>query len=403
MDTLAHNNLYTLFNLINEDDSFMVFFYDNKKELDILEKWYKLLNKDFYIKETNIKSIERVEIEKLICKPYHLTYMDSVNKHIEKLSTYYASLKEFNRIHKLYTQQDSNLLKQPETGNAWHTTPNETSKHINDIIYTRGTEKNSVYITKRQFFSPDKPSVIPDEQSTLQKQEKDVKKPILFKHRGREFRGVLLEQQEGNGGNIVAFNDLDYDDDNNCLMNNTFTNTNFDNTEEKKNCLVVFCNIDMRPLIITHYNDMEEKLARENRFGFQFVDVIDLNSDMLKLLENSFDDKLFNSCDEVREFIHLSLKINTDTIEKNKIYNYLDNFVIKNDKIEDKVKFDEFAFMIEKYLNIDKNNIKFRHRLAKYLIKYGFNKKRFNDGFYYYGIVFKNNFDDTDSSNNVIV
>jgi hypothetical protein len=56
--------------------------------------------------------------------------MDSVNKHIEKLSTYYASLKEFNRIHKLYIQQDSNLLKQPETGNAWHTTRNETSKHI---------------------------------------------------------------------------------------------------------------------------------------------------------------------------------------------------------------------------------------------------------------------------------
>jgi hypothetical protein len=189
-------------------------------------------------------------------------------------------------------------------------------------------------------------------------------------------------------------------------MNNTFTNTNFDNTEEKKNCLVIFCNIDMRPLIITHYNDMEEKLARENRFGFQFVDVIDLNSDMLKLLENSFDDKLFNSCDEVREFIHLSLKINTDTIEKNKIYNYLDNFVIKNDKIEDKVKFDEIASMIEQYLNIHKNNIKFRHRLAKYLIKYGFNKKRFNDGFYYYGIVFKkfkNNFHDTDNSNNVIV
>lgn len=355
-------NVYTLFNLIEEDDTFMIFFYEKQEELTILEKWYGLLNKDFYVKETDIKSDERIEIEKLFDKPYPLSKMDDINNDISILSNYYKYLIEFKQISNRYTSEN-----------------NIFSDGSNPII------KSSINPENNKFYN-----------ST------NIATRNTYGSYGTNILSASSAQSitEQTNDEIVAFNDSEYDDTNKCLMTTQFSK--IDDTETKTKVLIIYSVLDMRPLIINEYTKLEETIATNNRFGFEFINIIETTSSLIKSLKESFNDKVFNNKEEVREFINLSLKINIDNSEKDKINNYLSRHITKNDNIENKVKFNVIASKIESYFNMGVNNIKFRHRLAKYLIDYGFKKKRFSDGFYYYGVIFIFNDFETKSGNTTL-
>lgn len=346
-------NVYTLFNLIQEDDTFMVFFYEKQEELNILEKWYDLLNKDYYVKETDITSDERIEIEKLFNKSYPLSKMDDINKDISILSNYYKYLIEFKQISNRYTPQKENNIFSDGSNPIIKSSINpENNKFYNS---TNIATRNTYGSFGTNIFS-----------SSSSSSAQSIKEPM--------------------NDEIVAFNDGEYDDTNKCLMTTQFSN--IDDTDAKTKVLIIYSVLDMRPLIINEYTKLEETIAKNNRFGFEFINVIETTPSLIKSLKESFNDKVFNNKEEVGEFINLSLKINIDNSEKDKINNYLSRHITKNDNIENKVKFNVIASKIESYFNMGVNNIKFRHRLAKYLIDYGFKKKRFSDGFYYYGVIF---------------
>jgi hypothetical protein len=352
------SNVYTLFNLIQEDDTFMIFFYKQKEELTVLEKWYKILNKDFYIKETDIKSNERIEVEQLFDKPYPLNKQDKINSDIVTLTKYYKYLNEFKDIRNRYKNPKNSIFS-------------DVSESV--IIKSIATEKlfDTFNIPTR---NDNLPIIVPNISisSGLERPKSDTKDEIL------------------------AFNDGEYDDINNCIGGTQFSN--IDDEDKKVKILIIYSVLDMRPLLITEYTKTEESIAKENRFGFEFINVIEITPSLIKSLSESFNDKIFNNKEEVKEFINLSLKINLDNSEKDKINNYLSRYITKNDNIEHKVKFNVIASKIELYFNMDSNNIKFRNRLAKYLIDYGFKKKRFSDGFYYYGVIFNDFENKTDTT-----
>ena len=126
------------------------------------------------------------------------------------------------------------------------------------------------------------------------------------------------------------------------------------------------------------YDDILQKLFD----GFIYDNVADLEKRLtvLKTLneETKIDNKTKSESDHVKEFIKNKYEINS--------------------KIEDKIKAQDILFMVEDYFvftinGFEKGRLSFRNKLSKYLLDMGLKKKRFSDGFYYYGLSEKKKFD----------
>ncbi len=120
-----------------------------------------------------------------------------------------------------------------------------------------------------------------------------------------------------------------------------------------------------------------------------------------------FDNKLFNSFDDVKSLYH-SIEQLENTIkdkveqttkstepidsEEKRVKDWiLFNYEISgNSDPEYRMKAAHLSDLLEDRLNIKPSDkLSFRNRLSKYLLGIGLNKKRFSDGFYYFGICSK--------------
>jgi len=128
------------------------------------------------------------------------------------------------------------------------------------------------------------------------------------------------------------------------------------------------------------------------------------NSEIVKCVKDKLDNVIFDSVDELNTHLQLLAEhivlIEEDSNSKEKQYQeeekqvkqYFDIYYEIDDNIEHKIKASDFCDIITNsfLVNIRKDSItSFRNRLSKYLADMGLKKKRFNDGFYYYGIKFK--------------
>jgi hypothetical protein len=336
------SNEYTLnnilYNIINDDDTFNLSYYENKKELDILKKWYELINKDYYIKETEIKLVNPEEVIKIYPNSISLNLIEKVNEEIKVINEYHELGKKVEKIKLKYNNINNNIISSDK-----------------EIL----KEKNLM-------------NCLWDGKETINKR--------LDKLKNNE---TTLDYD------LEAYNEYEEDYFLKNINNYSYIEEKTIENENNK-VLIIYHKEEMSPLILKDYSNLEETLAKKNSFGFEFIDLLKLNNNMYEILTKSINDKLFNNKEELKEFINITIKINkSDNLsEQEKVIDYFKNYLIKDDNIENKVKFTTLATKIEEHLNIN-NDIKFRHRLSKYLINFGFKKKRFSDGFYYYGITFK--------------
>lgn len=207
----------------------------------------------------------------------------------------------------------------------------------------------------------------------------------------------------------------------------TASDSNFDNYfhldndyDMKKNNEVL--NDDSNTLLIGLFNkkflksmiiknpDEDELYAIQNYNQYGFIKAFSIltnNKDVIDFIDRNFNILDFNNIDElnirlisISEYIELS---NKNTIidnssefnEEKNVKNYFKkNYTINND-INNKMKASILHDLIINHTFVlDKNKLSgFKNRLSRYLKELGLEKKRYNDGFYYYGI--KANTDNT--------
>lgn len=133
------------------------------------------------------------------------------------------------------------------------------------------------------------------------------------------------------------------------------------------------------------------------------LEVLVFNDSLSIKVSDLFDNKLFNSFDDVKllysSLEELEKKIKDTDInhkltqpndaEEERLKSWiLFNYDISGINEPDyRIKASHFSEIIEQHFVVNSNDkFAFRNRLSKYLLAVGLNKKRFSDGFYYYGI-----------------
>jgi hypothetical protein len=125
----------------------------------------------------------------------------------------------------------------------------------------------------------------------------------------------------------------------------------------------------------------------------QFIDIFDIP------LKQFFHKKSFTREELVKKIESFKNLYNMDLhtlTEKEKVFNFLKNYYILNTDPNNKISASELYNNISNNLLISYTELSaFKKRLAGYLIELGLVKKRYSEGFFYYGI--KNRFEDKEN------
>lgn len=152
--------------------------------------------------------------------------------------------------------------------------------------------------------------------------------------------------------------------------------------------------------------DILHIIKTHSEFGFvKLFGITTNNKDIVNFIEREFNKTQFNDIDEINkkllvtsQYIEFSNKHNNAnnivSSEENLVKKFLNSKYTFDDDINHKMKASTLYDIIinSKVVKIDNDKVSgFRTRLSKYLKDIGLQKKRYNDGFYYYGIVEKYN------------
>jgi len=113
------------------------------------------------------------------------------------------------------------------------------------------------------------------------------------------------------------------------------------------------------------------------------------DSDIIKHLKQHFHKKIYDSVDDVKKKLDaFSLLYNTPTDtnnEKKQVKAYIEyNYTLSNDP-EHRMRANDLYHELKLYLCVENNKL-FKVRCAIYLAELGLTKKRYSDGYYFYGI-----------------
>lgn len=147
--------------------------------------------------------------------------------------------------------------------------------------------------------------------------------------------------------------------------------------------------------------DMLHIINNHPEFGFiKLFNILTDNKDIVEFISREFNKIQFNDIDEINkkllvasQYIEFSNKhVNTNNnvmTEENQVKKYIENNFTIDDDINHKMK---ASILYDKIINskcvtIEKTKLSgFQTRLSRYLKDLGLQKKRYNDGYYYYGI-----------------
>ena len=171
--------------------------------------------------------------------------------------------------------------------------------------------------------------------------------------------------------------------------------------------------------IIIENPDTDNLHIIKNHPEFGFIKLFGIttnNKDIVSFIEQQFNKTQFNDIDEINkklfmtsqyiEFANIHNNVNNKiSSEENYVKQFLNSKYTFDDDINHKMKASTLYDIIinSKVVKIENDKMSgFRTRLSKYLKDIGLKKKRYNDGFYYYGIVDrmnKFNLDNNSSTN----
>jgi hypothetical protein len=151
-----------------------------------------------------------------------------------------------------------------------------------------------------------------------------------------------------------------------------------------------------------------EEYIINNHTEYGFIKLFKIktdNQEIINVIEKEYNNNQFNTIEEINEHLEIISQYidfankhsKNDTFisaEERQVKAYINSFYEINNNIENKMKASALYDIIlnSKSVLIDQCNLGgFKNRLSKYLKDLGLEKKRFNDGYYYYGIKVKNN------------
>lgn len=405
------NFLYKNTNKINNEEEKEILFlnFDNDifravvsisdNKLQIIKKWYNDCELIFDIENSRI-SLPNIlfndkDIEELNTYINKNLTLDKLNKYLnEFLPCVVENLKLTNKLKSFSHFYETNTIQ------------DDVKKEIN--IFN---------INQNEFFRPVKKE---NKETFVQSKFKlslyDINLP-------EEFSKLAKKNEEDRLLEVGSYN-LDYNalqpslGDNSCNMEHTYTSNNSTlvdvssflldiNSNSIKSYTVIISVDYLTSLVLDHstINNIEivnEILNKNPEYGFIKLFTIDtLNENVINHIKSNFDKKTFMDSSEInlllkqtQEFITYSNAYSSKNDELNKekdsiIKYFKDNFKVNND-IDSRVKASTICDHIlkNKMLVIQQDKIAgFKNRLSQYLKEIGLNKKRYNDGYYYYGIV----------------
>ncbi len=198
------------------------------------------------------------------------------------------------------------------------------------------------------------------------------------------------------------YNALDPEFASNVLNLETLGIVNNVEVQKKFTNIVVILNTKfLQTLFILNPESLDTNILNNNtEFGFiKLFSINTLNNDVIKFISNEFNKAQFDNVDELNQklqvtsqYIDFSLKHTPETdatTEESIVKKYIQSsFTIDND-INNKMKASVLHDTIvnSKVVTIEKSRLNgFKNRLSTYLKNLGLEKKRYNDGYYYYGI-----------------
>jgi len=346
-NTFAHKKVLYMLNDFNESSYLMMFDIHSTQEEKEINTVFNFLNEDESLEFILFKELSphyNLSLDFLLHRPL----MTQDRKEIELLL---EQIEERDKIQRQLVSLDSEINF-------------KTKQHLNVSL----DEKDSFY---RQ---------LPLPLNTVDHKIKDIRDNTLLK----QYFVEPINQKILNITNKKDFNP--YEPSNNfSLLQNKKVMVFFNNIVKK--CFK-FNEDDEMCLLISKY---------QKQFGFEEKLNINENEFNQSAFESLLKDKVFDTQEDFNELFTVFNKMNSETmILENKIKEYLlHHYRITESPVEcisSKTLNDALVF----HLNIpSKEVVSFRNKLGRILITFGLKKKRLSDGNYYYGLVPKNNKEET--------
>jgi len=364
--TITQDNYHKLVLLNQEDDTSIPVIKMSDEYMDIIKEWYDMSEMILDIEETDIKipsNINKFELNNLLFKPFPLHKKDNFIK--DYVPKYILKL----------------ILDKTLKQNTYF-----SSATYNDFSYDVVNQTLKITL-----------STIGIDNIIFNNKKKNTENIL------KSFNDNEIDIDNTNEDKIVDFEDkIIYASNYYDLKLNA--NYEMDKPYENPyvNLTVILNHYNLNTIVVKEINNKQNEIINNyTEYGFIKLFDISTNNELVKgFIHNTYANNKFNDKDEINkllgvtsDFIKIYNKLDKENSkvldEQTQIKNYLEaNFIIDND-INNRIKFTEFLSLIENspLIDIDKMKLKgLRNRLPNYLKNLGLNKKRYNDGYYYYGI-----------------
>lgn len=347
---------FDIYIAIKENSTFDICLFEGPEELEIIKKWCE--NIGYYIDYVHLTQVlNENEYEKIIDifgDNIPLILKDVVLNNIDDVKNFISLEKNINTIKNQFVK---------DTENKKETKFKNINRNRNDKLYERPFEL--------------------------------LQSPINSNLQGSE----LLK---GNLPSSYSFNNIG-------TIEEAYSELAQDNIQiNKKLYIILFKDKNINyyaSFMKNELSELEKKILKNNRHCFCIgyeIENVKKHKRTIDLMYNLFDDVVFDNESDIDKLVGVvdnNYKKNMgikDRSEKEYVVEYISKHYDITSNLDNKMSATKLCDLIIHYLNsftpikLKGNTFSFRNRLSKYLIEVGLKKKRFGDGFYYYGLKEKN-------------
>jgi len=361
---------YKVSYVIKDSDTFDIEFFESIKEKEILEKWMNKIGKSICIEDVVLEVDEELKkcIENEFSKNLPISQYDKeeLNKVFQEIIQLCNLRKNINKYKLKYSKNTTNLDKickiYPKTDN-FQIDPNDISK--------TGL-KNPTQDIRRTC----------------------IKEELAYNYLMDDTLKIAPQFRDVNAIN---------ESDNYTLLGQAFPEKIIPETPKNLDRVIIVLHEEsLFTFVVENPTTEEFNIAIQKKFGFDIRFDAKIEETLNSIMNKLFNEKCFESLAELdREIETMNVLINKnatdfkDNREKKQVEKFINDNYEVNTNVGDKMKASELCSLIEENFQIlgvcVGNIIAFRNRLSKYLLDIGLQKKRFGDGFYYYGLKGKYN------------
>lgn len=419
------SNKHSLLLLNFEDDTFRPVLKTNDKSIDVIKSWYEKCNQIIDIEETAItfsKTLSINALSKIVNKNFELSH-----KHIF-LNEYIPEILKMAEIESKINSIESNIKKDASNKENENAT---LYKNVSLEELKINIPENLIYKDRYFYKKDNETKFMDDDESNFSKKtftsgyydhtskstDHEIIHPssCLEKDDSNEFQDEssnFYGEFDNLSNSFPAYNST-YDVLRPCFGDNCESIEPVVEIKElpKKaspyqKLIIVLLNPILLQTTVLNNPDKFELETMKNCSEYGFIELFTINNnneELSSFIEKQYDGTLFNDVDEINnklettsqylEFIKTK-KTNSSPFseEESSVKEYLTKYYEITNDIAMKMK----ASMLHDHIvesgvcKIDNDKLSgFKNRLSQYLKDLGLQKKRYNDGYYYYGIALK--------------